>query len=262
MAGFPLSLLAQSGAEPQPALSDEEKEEFLLNAEIICSKVLETGVTGSLRATLGDGRLVHDAHIQNVDRFKRTFRARRRIYLNFHDCYKYNIAAYRLDRLIDLNMVPVSVERRVRGKRSAVTWWVDDVMMMDEERYQRRVTPPHATPWNRQRYHARIFNRLVYNSDPNLGNLLITNAWRLWMVDFTRAFRTELFEPGPTGLTRIGRRLWRGLRRLDREALQRETQRYLTGHEIDAVLARRDHILKIFDDRIAEEGEAAVVFEP
>ena len=82
------------------------------------------------------------------------------------------------------------------------------------------------------------------------------------MIDFTRAFRTQKELPEPKGLRKIGRGLWRGLRQLDREALKRETKSYLTGREIDAVLTRRDRILKIFDDRIAAQGEAVVLFDP
>ena len=82
-AGFPLFLLAQSGPEPQPALSDKEKEEFLQNAEITGAEVLDIGITHSSRATLSDGRLVHDAHVQTVDFFKKKARTRSKTYFNW-----------------------------------------------------------------------------------------------------------------------------------------------------------------------------------
>ena len=91
---------------------------------------------------------------------------------------------------------------------------------------------------------------------------MITHTWKLWMIDFTRAFRAEKELPAPTGLRMISRKLWRGMYQLDRETLERETGSHLTGREIDAVLARRDRILKIFADKIAALGEAEVVFDP
>jgi hypothetical protein len=78
-------------------------------------------------------------------------------------------------------------------------------------------------------------------------------------VDFTRAFRVQrqLQEPGL--LQRVDRRLYDGLRALDREALKIETDRHLSGPERNAVMARRDLILAVLTERIATRGEAAVI---
>ena len=36
-----------------------------------------------------------------------------------------------------------------------------------------------------------VFQELIYNTDPNLGNMLITNDWQVKIIDFTREFRTR-----------------------------------------------------------------------
>ena len=59
------------------------------------------GVTGTLRATLSDGTITHDASIQTIDQSMREFRSNRGTELNFVDSWRYNVAAYRLDRLLD-----------------------------------------------------------------------------------------------------------------------------------------------------------------
>jgi hypothetical protein len=105
-----------------PTLTPLEREDFLLNAKIVSRKDLSVGVTVSQRATLTDATLTHDAHIQTIDERKVRFEGARGVELNFRDSYKFNIAAYRLDRLLGLNMIPVSVERSVAGKHAAVTW--------------------------------------------------------------------------------------------------------------------------------------------
>lgn len=238
---------------------DLERERFLLEAEIGTTETISVGVTAPLRATLSLDGVTHDAHIQRIDATIRRFRGTRRTYANFKDCYRFNIAAYRLDRLLGLQMVPVSVERRYRGKKAAVTWWVDDVLMTDADRYRQKISPPDPERWTDQKDQARIFNQLVCNEDPNLGNFLITRDWRLWLVDFSRAFRRWKELQEPQLVRRIDRRLYDGLVALEPEALERETAPYLTRTERKAVMARRQKILEILAQRIATHGEAAVI---
>ncbi len=253
------AVLAAAGLAASGPLSDAEKEEFLLRARVVSRQIIPIGVTASERATLTDGRLTHAAHIQTIDQTHRRLRARKAVYINLRDSYEFNIAAYRLDRLLDLRMVPVSVERSVAGERAAVTWWVDDVLMMEAERRSRGVKPPDLAHWNDQMQQARVFTQLVFNTDPNLGNFLVATGWRLWMIDFTRSFRAYKRLPEPELIERIDRRVYRGLRRLSRKALRRETEGYLTGPEVNAVLARREQLLHLIDARIAAQGEPAVI---
>ena len=84
------------------------------------------GITGSLRATMKLGTLTHDAHVQMIDESKREFRSKDGTEFNFRDSWTFNVAAYRIDRLIGLGLVPVSVERRWKSTPAAYTWWLDD----------------------------------------------------------------------------------------------------------------------------------------
>ena len=251
------SQTAQTGT----AVSDTEIEQFLLHAEVVRTKGVSTGITGTQRATLSDGKLTHDASVQTIDVYKPSFQTAKGTELNFRDSYKYNIAAYRLDRLLGLNMIPVSVERSVQGKTGAVTWWIDDVKMMEKDRFQKKIEPPDQTTWNDQMHQARVFNELVYNTDANLGNLLITNDWRLWMVDFSRAFRLhkDLREPKNLTNCRLDRRVYSALRGLNQQTLTEKLGDVLRDTEINGLLARRDHILAHFEQQIAQKGEKSVI---
>ena len=261
-------LLLSPPAQPQtsdPAApakpSDAEVEKFLLQAKIIKSKGVSTGTTGTRRATLSDGRLTHDASIQTVDIYKPSFQTARGTELNFRDSYKYNIAAYRLDRMLNLGMIPVSVERKVSGETAAVTWWVDDVLMMELDRFQEKIEPPDQTVCNDQIHQGRIFNELVYNTDANLENLLITKDWKVVIIDFSRAFRIhkKLRAPKNIANTRIDRRFYKGLAQLSEETLTRNLGDVLRKSEVKALLARRDRIVSHFEKEIAKKGEAAVI---
>ena len=252
-------------ATPAPAeWTDVEKETFLHTAEILSLETIGIGTTGTQRGTLSADSATHAAHIQNIDIFRRgvTKLNGGGFEFNFRDSYKFNIAGYRLDRLLGLNMVPASVERTVRRNPSAVTWWVDNVQMAELDRFNNRIEPPNVEAWNDQMNNARIFTELIYNTDPNLGNFLITNDWKLHLIDFTRAFRTfdRLREPSNIE-PRIVRRLYEGLRGLEETRLEEAMDGLLDDDMIDGILARRDLILEFLDGQIAEQGEAAVIWD-
>jgi hypothetical protein len=244
-----------------PALGDAQQEQFLLHANVVRTRSVSTGITGTQRATLSDGTLTHDASVQTVDVYKPTFQTATGTELNFRDSYRYNIAAYRLDRLLGLNMIPVSVERKVNGKTGAVTWWIDNVQMMEKDRYLKKVTPPDSESWNDQMHQVRVFNELVYNTDANLGNLLITKDWNLRMVDFSRAFRLQnnLREPKNLDRCKLDRRVYNGLRALSEQTLKEKLGDVLRDAEISALLARRDRIVAYFGQQIAQNGEQAAI---
>ncbi len=248
-------------ASSPPRLSRAEMEEFLMNAKVVERKNLSTGITNSQRATLDDGRLKHDAHIQIVDIQKATFQTATRTEFNFRDSYKFNMAAYELDKLLELNMVPVSVERKVGGNMAAVTWWVDDFLMTEQDRHKKKMEPPDLKTWNPQMYVCRVFDQLIYNTDRNLGNLVITKDWKIWMIDHTRAFRTMKDLLGSENLVQCDRKLLGKLRGLNKDVLTTGLGHYLTSPQIEGLLARRDKIVSFFDNQVAKKGEAAVLFD-
>jgi hypothetical protein len=166
-----------------------------------------------------------------------------------------------LDKLLDLNMVPVSVERKVGGEMAAVTWWVDDVAGTELDRKKKKMEPPDLKSWNQQMYVCRVFDQLIYNTDRNLGNLLITKDWKIWMIDHTRAFRRMKDLQNPKNLVQCDRRLLANLRSLDKDSLNQKLGHYLADMEIDAILGRRDKIVKFFDEQVAQKGGTAVLFD-
>ena len=254
-------LLAAQEASGSDGLSLEEKERFLLQAEILEIRDVGIGVTRSQRATLSDGQTTHDAHVQDVDIFDQMFRAGKASEVNFRDFWGFNIAAYRLDKLLELGMVPVSVERKVRGKRSSLTWWVDGVTMSAQEYREGDRRPPNPVDFTVQRRVGWAFQQLVLNRDPNLGNLLVDENWKAWMIDFSRAFRMwkQLDDVEP--LVSVRRSFYDNLRGLDLEAVERELGPYLKKGELKGLLARRKLLLKHYDGLIKKRGEAAILID-
>jgi hypothetical protein len=257
-----LSLVATllHGEDRPKKLSVEQMEEFLKGAKVVDIKGLSTGVTNSSKASLSDGVIVHNAHVQSIDEQKAVFQGDRGSELNFRDTWKYNVAGYRLARLLGIeDMIPPSVERSISGKTSSVTWWIDN-SMMETDRQKKHIPIPDKDQWNREMHVVRVFDQLIYNTDRNLQNLMIDPEFHLWMIDHTRAFRLYPQLKDKKDLQMCDRTLLTKLRVLKAEELQ-AIKPYLTEPEIKGVLARRDKIVQIFDQLIREKGESAVLFD-
>lgn len=243
-----------------PSLSPEAMEAFLLNAELTDFDRIGIGVTGSRRASASDGRLTHDVHIQSVDDSRDTFvAAGARVELNFRDTYRYNIGAYRLAVLLGMDNVPMSVLRRVDREPAAVTWWVDDVAMSERDRIEQRAFPPNPQIAYSQFYTMYAFDELIQNRDRNPGNIVWTADWKMWLIDHTRAFRSDVELTKPERLTRIGRDLLDRLRALTPEGLEAAMDGILTGQERSRVMERRDLLVEHFDARISRIGDAVLI---
>jgi hypothetical protein len=263
-----LALLVSSGsvsesiARPQPAtLSPEEIREFLLTAKIVAHRDLSKGVTRPIRLTLTNGTLTHDAVFSSVDEHVPVMKfASGRTEVDFVDSYRYNIAAYRIAELLGLDgMMPVTVERQWDGRKGSLVWWID-TLMDEETRLKRKVPVPDSEAWNHQMYRLRVFGQLVADSDRNLGNVLIDRDWKIWMIDFTRAFRRTRTPPVPSDLERCDRQLLERLRGLTAEAVKAQASPFIGRTEIETLIARRDAIVRTFEKLIAERGEARVLY--
>jgi len=247
-------------ASDEPTLTKEQIKQFLLTAKVVKSEHAKKGITDTLRLTLSDGTVTHDASFQSIDEHKTTMQLARGTELNFVDSYKYNIAAYRLAELLGLDdMVPVYVERNWKGDTGSLSWWLP-VKMDEVERHKQNLTAPDADAWNNQMYKVRVLDQLVYDNDPNLTNVLIGENWKIWRIDFTRAFRLSKDLRDPKDLVRCDRQLFEKLKTLDANELAEKTKHYLTKDEVKAVMARRDKIVAQFQKLISEKGESEVLY--
>ena len=248
-------------AADEPTLTKEQIKQFLLTAKVVHHEVAKKGITHTSRLTLSDGTITHDASFQPIDEHKPKMELSSGIELNFVDSYKYNIAAYALAELVGMDdMLPVYVERKWGGNVGSLSWWLP-VKMDEVERLKQKLEPPDADAWNNQMYKIRVFDQLVSDSDPNLTNVLISANWKIWRIDFTRAFRLtkDLNEPNKN-LLHCDRQLLEKLKVLDANALTERTKKYLTKDEVKAVMARRDKIVAYFQKLIAEKGENEVLY--
>ena len=254
---------AAAPATAPPVLTTEEMERFLLTADIKATIKVSKGVTKARQVRMSNGQLTHDAQVQDVDISMPFFQVDpKHTEVNFKDSYRYNIAAYRLSLLLGLDNVPMSVERMVDRKPSAVTWWLDDVAMEEGDRKKLKVQPYGPNPVRTLGYLSlmRAFDELIQNRDRNLGNIVWSKDWKLWMIDHTRSFRLGKDLLNPKTVERCERNFFAKMKELNAPQITAAMGKSLTKEEITALLARRDALVKLIDERIAQYGEDKILF--
>ena len=212
------------------------------------------------RVVLDDGRRRHEAGVETADGTDPTRRN-----------YKFNVAAYELDKMLGLNLVVPAVERLLNERPASVTWWLDDFVMTEQDRRKKKTDPPDLTRWNQQMQAVRVFDELIANTyrDPSpplylnsvWDNLLITRDWTVWLTDHTGAFgiRGQLLDP--ESLATCPREVLGRLRDLNRELFARTLMKYLSSQQLEALEVRRTLIVRHFEALIASRGEAAVLYD-
>ena len=219
-----------------------EIEQFLKSAEVVGVEEIGVGVTKPRRATLAPGG--------PCDRiaWKPIIPGR---YSGYWESYKSEIAAYELDKLLGMGMIPPTVEKDVKGVKGAAVMWVSPVKSFKElggvPGLKGVSGPPPAqiASWTRQITVAKMFDNLVGNIDPNLGNWLVDPSWNLILIDHTRAFTStkDLYHQ----LVRVDADLWAKMKALDEPTLTTALGAWLDKGQIKSILQRRDKMQQAVD---------------
>lgn len=222
-------------------------EEYLRTAEIVKLADIGTGVTNPKRADFAPGGPVAAIAWKPI---------RPGRYNGYWESYKSEIAAYELDKLLELDMIPPTVERRVEGDLGAAVMWASPTKSFKELGGLPQAPPEHYVAWNLQIIRAKMFDNLINNRDPNLGNWLVDPAWNIILIDHTRAFTTgkDLVHK----MTRIDANLWDRMKALTEESLTAALGKWLGRGEVRSILQRRDRMQEVIDKMVAEMGAATV----
>jgi hypothetical protein len=191
----------------------------------------------------------------------------------FKETWKGEIAAYRLSRGLGLHMVPATVEREYQGNRGSCQIWFESWNNM-ETILRKKINPPGIKAMYNARNLClqRAFDNLIYNVDRHQRNYLIMEDWRMILIDHSRSFgtakkaRTDLIydeknrESPKFIMEALPRAFVDALRALTAESARAMVGPYLTDDEIAAMMSRRDAIIAWLDKRIADLGEAKVLY--
>jgi hypothetical protein len=252
--------------KPEDITEDKKWEEFLTTAVIAGSEQIlsREAVTKPYKLTLEKDGVKRFALWKDIDKVE----------VGRPDRWRYEIAAFRIDRLLGLNMVAPTVERRFEERRGSLQLWLDHKMAYQAMNEDRKLKAPgglKAVLFNRAIYLHRAFDNLIANEDRHANNILITDDWRLYLIDHSRSFRTskkftdsliytEKHKEGPKLMLGLPRAFLEKLKALTAETIRETVGEYLTEEEIQAVMKRRDLVLVEIDRLIKKNGEAETLY--
>ena len=242
-------------SKPLPFTTDAEILEFLKTANIVSRKGVKVGITGIEKVLLEkDGVQMHAAFRDVKIRKTHVQLADGTTEFNFRDDCRFEIAAYRLSKLLGLNNVPPVVKRGMFGEDGTLQIWVEEAMM-EQDRIKKKIKPQGGLNWSNQVQIMRSFDNLIGNKDRNQGNFLIDEDWKLWMIDHTRAFTNgkELMNPYP--LRYCAPEFWEKVKSLEMNSLQQEMKGVLSKDQVKALLNRRDTLMKKVDKLLERKAQ-------
>jgi len=235
---------------PAEIAQKEELEEFLRTAEIVGHEEIGEGVTKPLRLLLKKGEVERNGV-----------------------WWQYEIAAYQMDKLLGLNMVPPTVERKFKGKRGSLQLWIEHEYSLLEILDQKIPIPPSKIDHvYKMKYLNRAFDSLIANEDLTQQNIRYTKDWRIILIDHSRSFRSSkkfteklLFgkhaERRPKLIfLKLPRAFVEKVKALNFDNIKKAVGPYLKDREIKAILLRKELLLAEIEELIKERGEDYVLY--
>lgn len=249
---------------PEELTERAKWEDFLKTAEIIRSGDIGEGVTKPIRLYLKKGEVEGSGAWKNPKGIQK----------GFLEGWQYEIAAYQMDKLLGLNLIPPTVEREFKGKKGSLQLWVEhqySLLDIVEQKIPFPTSRAKLINLNKMKYLTRAFDCLIANEDRTQQNILYTKDWRMILIDHSRSFRsskkfTKQLIYGKKGIK--GAKLFRQLPRtfvekikaLDFDTIKEAVGPYLKDEEIKAILIRKDLLLKEIEEMIKEKGEDKVLY--
>jgi hypothetical protein len=219
-------------------MSDSVLREFLAQAEIVDWRYLGRGTTRPRLLELEMGGVQRRGIFKTVEDGENPSLAAAT------DRFEHEVAAYRLDRKLGLNMVPATVIREIDGQRGSLQSWVEGAVDQEAaEAYDLELFDSDAI--GKQLVRGQVFDALIGNFDrkPN-DHLCLVNQDRLLLIDHSKAFSTSPELPWDEDNSLwVDPQLLAELRSLDRDSLGKLLGDLISDRQIEALLQRRDGIL-------------------
>lgn len=249
--GFGRALPSSEAPEPGDP-SYRQIEAFLKTAPIVAVKKDATaGRTMPWKITLDDGKVKMQGMFKRIDAPWPG---------PLVDSYKYELAAYELSKLLNLDIVPPTVEREIEGAKGSLQYFVPDCMS-ETDRERLRLQPPDLKTFLGRLDEIKVFEALVKDTCLDKDDTLIQQpSWNVYRVDFAEAFQSFPGLSPECPVNRCPRRLFERLQKTVRQVTEGYLKPFLSEKEIDAMCERKKKIIARLEGLMKTEGERNVLY--
>jgi hypothetical protein len=159
--------------------------------------------------------------------------------------YAHEVAAYKLDRLLGLGMVPPTIVREIDGRVGSLQLWVENAVS-EVDRRDENLQPADSEAFQKELNAAAVFDLVIFNIDRNGSNMLISPAdWRIHLIDHERAFAAKMpsMPLVDDARSRLDDGISRWLATIDGDVVRAAVGSLLSDEQITALLARVELLL-------------------
>jgi hypothetical protein len=236
---------------PPEALASKDMEVFLKTASVVGRGPGPGGRTDAWRLTLEAGGTMRTALFRYIDRRRPDPLA---------DSYKYDLAAYVLDKYLVLGYVPPIVAYQVDNTPGALQAFVAN-SISEADRKERQIIPKDPEAFEKSMADLRIFQNLVYDDCQNEKDTLVErDTGKICRVDFSEAFAPKKNLAPRCDIRRCSRLLYKKLKGWDDKTVAGLMAPYLNDEEVRALNVRRELLVRYIQKLIEVAGEANVLF--
>ncbi|NIO47954.1 MAG: hypothetical protein GTN73_00730 [Candidatus Aminicenantes bacterium] len=246
---------SKSQAVTQENAKQKKLENFLRTAKIV-SKRRAGGRGENWIISLDDGKISRYGFFKLLD-------ATRPDAL-IPDSYKYGIAAYELDKLLDLNLIPPVVEREIEGRKGSLQIFIEGALN-ESVRRMKNIKPPDPEKFKNTMEDLSVFENLTYSpsfcGERELDDILIMHKkdWKVWRVDFSEAFAPSPELIPECEITGCSKKLCQNLIKLEDEKIKAKLEHYLNDEEMSMLLKRKELIIEKIKKLIEKKAEESIL---
>ena len=176
------------------------------------------------------------------------------------DSYRYELAAFALDKYLDTGFVPPIVERTVENTPGGLQLFIADALS-EAERKAQNIPPVDPEAHEKAMADLLVFQNLAYDDCGNeRDTLIVRDSGRVYRVDFSEAFAPVKGQLPGCAIRRCSRVLYNKLRGWNDKTASDYLGRFLSPDETAALNARRRLVVRAIQMQIKMAGEQNVLF--
>lgn len=226
-------------------------EKYLKTAEVVSTTTDYQGRTGAWEVVLDDGTMKKKGFFKHVNRTRPHA---------LPDSYQYEMAAYKLAKLLDIDFVPPLVEREIKGIKGSLQIFMEDCRRLSDIK-RKQMGFPEPVELEDALDGLAVFEILTGDQCRDDDDTLVQNeTWKVCRVDFSEAFSPYIDWEKDCGLSRCPKYIFENLSALDEKTIEAALSSYLNEEEMKALFQRKNRIIKRIKALIEKHGEENILY--